>query len=180
VTAEAAAGTTAGATAAPLLPPPPTTERALQYTRSGARYLLGYSATKFGIWDRERPGSPVEAFPRTDDGWRAAWERYSVLEPDSAEVGLATGASASAPQAGTASWGGAGYGPTWPTRPRRTVSGWWWLLPILMGWLGGLIAWLANRDTHPDKARQMLLVGIAISVLGFLLLVPGLSSLSSP
>jgi hypothetical protein len=45
------------------------------------------------------------------------------------------------------------------------VSGAWWLLPIFMGWLGGLIAWLVNKDVDPQRARQMLITGIAISAL---------------
>jgi hypothetical protein len=44
------------------------------------------------------------------------------------------------------------------------VSGAWWLLPIFMGWLGGLIAWLVNKDVDQAKARAMLLTGIAVSV----------------
>jgi hypothetical protein len=45
------------------------------------------------------------------------------------------------------------------------VSGAWWLLPIFMGWLGGLIAWLVNKDVDQQRARQMLITGIAISAL---------------
>jgi hypothetical protein len=45
------------------------------------------------------------------------------------------------------------------------VSGAWWLLPIFMGWLGGLIAWLVNKDIDPQRARQMLITGIGVSVL---------------
>lgn len=43
------------------------------------------------------------------------------------------------------------------------VSGVWWLLPIFMGWLGGLIAWLVNKDKDPQKSRKMLITGIAIT-----------------
>jgi CHASE2 domain-containing sensor protein len=52
-----------------------------------------------------------------------------------------------------------------PARPARRVSGAWWLLPIFMGWLGGVIAWLVNKDVDPKRARQMLITGIAISAL---------------
>jgi len=51
------------------------------------------------------------------------------------------------------------------------VSGAWWLLPILAGWLGGLIAWLLLRDNDPAKARAMLLTGIGISAVLILLIV---------
>jgi len=64
------------------------------------------------------------------------------------EVGIGPG------QVGTLGFGG---------RPRREVSGAWWLLPIFMGWLGGLIAWLINREDDPQKARAMLITGIVIS-----------------
>jgi hypothetical protein len=68
-------------------------DQALQFSHSGRRYLLGYGSDFFGIWDRERPGPPVERFPRTDGGWRAAWIRFAGLEPWSAEVGLSPGSA---------------------------------------------------------------------------------------
>src|SRR4029453_2404314 len=55
--------------------------------------------------------------------------------------------------------------------PARRVSGAWWLLPIFMGWVGGLIAWLVNKDVDPKRARAMLITGIAISAVVVLLLV---------
>jgi hypothetical protein len=58
-----------------------------QYTHSGFRYVLGFVADSFGIWDRQSPGSPVETFPRTDDGWRSAWIRFVSLEPNHQPVG---------------------------------------------------------------------------------------------
>jgi hypothetical protein len=61
-------------------------DEVLRYTHTGQRYLLGYGDTFFGIWDRERPESPIERFPRTDDGWAAAWRRYSQIESHFAEV----------------------------------------------------------------------------------------------
>jgi hypothetical protein len=127
-------------------------DAALQFTHSGRRYLLGYGVDFFGIWDRQGGSAPVQRFPRTDDGWRRAWLAFAAEEPESVEVGI--GGTWSAPAATTAPPA------TTPTRP---VSGAWWLLPIFMGWLGGLIAWLVNRDVDPAKARAMLLTGIAIS-----------------
>ena len=58
-----------------------------QYTHSGFRYVLGFVAESFGIWDRQSPGAPVETFPRTDDGWRSAWIRFVGLEPNHQPVG---------------------------------------------------------------------------------------------
>jgi hypothetical protein len=140
------------------LPPPPEGAGGapLQYTHSGRRLLLGYRTDYFGIWERDRPQEPVSRFPRTDEGWRAAWLAFSEQEPDNVEVSLAspvpTRSSSAAP-------------------PARRVSGAWWLLPVFMGWLGGLIAYLVTKDADPARARAMLITGIAISVGLFLLLV---------
>ena len=61
-------------------------DRVLRYTHSGSRYLLGYGDGFYGIWDRERPSTPVERFPRTDQGWADAWRRYTAIETRYAEV----------------------------------------------------------------------------------------------
>jgi hypothetical protein len=58
----------------------------LQYTHSGTRYLLGYGADFFGIWDRQDPSRPIETFPRTDEGWAEAWRRYVAIEDTFVEV----------------------------------------------------------------------------------------------
>jgi hypothetical protein len=65
-----------------------------QYTHSGYRYVLGYAADLFGIWDRQTPGSPAETFPRTDEGWRSAWMRFVSLEPNNVPVGAGYGTTA--------------------------------------------------------------------------------------
>jgi hypothetical protein len=152
------------------LPAPPPFERPedrpLQYTHSGRRYLLGYGLSFFGIWDRERPGPPVSRYPRTDEGWRAAWLAFAAEEPDSSEVGIGSPlvAASTSPAAAL-------------VQPRR-VSAAWWLLPILMGWLGGLIAWLVNKDLDPQRARAMLITGIAISAVLIVLLAASASTTS--
>jgi hypothetical protein len=136
----------------------------LQYTHSGRRFLLGYGTDFFGIWDRQDPSRPRSRFPRTDEGWRAAWTAFTADEPDSVEVGLAgVGPLAEAP---APTWGSSSARPG--ARPARRVSGAWWLLPIFMGWLGGLIAWLVNKDADQAKARAMLFTGIAVSVVLFI------------
>lgn len=140
-------------------PAPPPEDEALQYSHSGQRYLLGYGIDFFGIWDRLQPGAPVRRFPRTDDGWRQAWSAYVTMEPYRAEVGMSTAAPQRLPDV-----------PQWQQSPqatpfRRPVNGAWWLLPIILGWIGGLVAWLVNREADPKTARAMLIVGIAISVL---------------
>jgi hypothetical protein len=148
-----------GAGSSGAVPAPPEDEEALQFTHSGTRYLLGYGRSFFGIWDRQGGGGPVSRFPRTDDGWRDAWSAFSAMEPNSAEVGIGSPPAVAPAPTPT---------PTpWAPRPAgsRRVSGAWWLLPIFMGWLGGLIAWLVNKDIDPQRARQMLITGIGVSVL---------------
>lgn len=151
------------------LPPPPADE-ALQYTHSGRRYLLGYGPDFFGIWDRTLPGGPVSRYPRTDEGWRAAWLAFAAQEPESSEVGMG-GTAPSAPPARRGPIGASAWDPSAARPASRRVSAAWWLLPILMGWLGGLIAWIVNKDVEPDRARAMLITGIVISVVVFLLIV---------
>ena len=132
-------------------------DEALQYSHSGQRYLLGYGIDFFGIWDRLQPGAPVRRFPRTDDGWRQAWSMYASMEPYRAEVGMTSGRAA-VPEVPS----GEQKSPSVPVR--KPVNGAWWLLPIFLGWLGGLIAWLVNREADQKTARAMLLVGIAVSL----------------
>jgi uncharacterized membrane protein YeaQ/YmgE (transglycosylase-associated protein family) len=130
-------------------------DEALQFTHSGSRYLLGYGRDFFGIWDRQGGHGPVSRYPRTDEGWRSAWLSFSAWEPQSAEVGI----GAASTRLSTASPQGA-----WAAAAPRRVSGAWWLLPIFIGWIGGLIAWLVNKDVDPKQARAMLVTGIASSV----------------
>lgn len=122
--------------------------RAIQYTHAGSRYLLGYGTDFFGIWDRGSPEVPVERFPRTDEGWRAAWYRFVALEPEHAEVGLGRPARAEA----------AGWVAPAPTA-RGRIHGAWWALPILFGLVGGFVAWLANKDVDPRRAGWLLVAG---------------------
>jgi zinc-ribbon domain len=129
---------------------------ALQFSHSGVRYLLGYGTDFFGIWDRNAPGGPVQRFARTDMGWREAWAAFSSLEPNNTAVGI----------------GGGGGGPsTSPAAARDHVSPAWWILPILLGWLGGVIAWIGTRQRDPSMARTMLIVGIVISAVGLVVLL---------
>ena len=102
--ATAAGAATATATAAVMPAPEPaaaTGETAVRYSHSGYKHVLGYGADFFAIWDRQAPDAPIERFPRTDEGWRDAWLRFSALEPKAVEVaGAAAGAGAapSSPQ----------------------------------------------------------------------------------
>lgn len=100
-------GATTTATAASPTPAPAASATAtadtVRYTHSGYRYVLGFGADYFGIWDRQTPSVPAERYPRTDDGWRQAWTRFAGLEPNHTAVTQAGGAAAPATSTVTAS-----------------------------------------------------------------------------
>jgi hypothetical protein len=106
----------------PVVPIPPLGPRvgqgALTFSHSGERYILGYGADFFGIWDRTQPGDPVLRFPRTDLGWNEAWNRFSGMENRFVEV----------PRAGM------------PPDVRITSTAGFRPLKSLGGWLVGLLA----------------------------------------
>jgi hypothetical protein len=58
----------------------PMADAKIEFTHTGSRYLLGYGADYFGIWDRNAPQQPIERFPRNDQGWGTAWQRYASIE----------------------------------------------------------------------------------------------------
>lgn len=62
------------------------------WTHTGGRYLFGYTMTppSYGIWDREAPGPPVQAFPYSEHGKAEAFRRYGELEPSSVELSRTT------------------------------------------------------------------------------------------
>ena len=49
--------------------------------------------------------------------------------------------------------------------PNKQASSAWYILPILLGVIGGIIAWLVNRDDDPVKARKFLVLGIVFLVI---------------
>ncbi len=53
----------------------------------------------------------------------------------------------------------------------KKISNLWYLLPIFFSLLGGIIAWVANRDKNPKKARSFLIWGIAIFILSLVSIV---------
>ena len=58
----------------------------------------------------------------------------------------------------------------------RIRSNWWYLLPIFIGALGGIIAYFAVRRDDPRKAKRCLYLGLVLTVLQLLLnLAIGLS-----
>ncbi len=51
------------------------------------------------------------------------------------------------------------------------TSKWYWLLPILFNWIGGLTGWLVLKDKNREKANNILISGIVIMGLKMLTLV---------
>ncbi len=47
--------------------------------------------------------------------------------------------------------------------PAEKVSGAWWLLPIFVTWVGGLICWLVLKDRNSRSAKNMLIWGIVLT-----------------
>ena len=41
----------------------------------------------------------------------------------------------------------------------------WWVAVVIGGWVGGLLAWLLNKDKQPTMSKYMLFGGIGWSVL---------------
>jgi len=48
--------------------------------------------------------------------------------------------------------------------PIEEVSSAWYLVPFFFGLIGGLIAWLVNKDRNPKKARNFLIFGVIWSI----------------
>ena len=55
--------------------------------------------------------------------------------------------------------------------PYVGVSAAWWLLPIFFSFIGGIIAWVCVKDTDPRMAKNCLILGIAITVVPFLIVL---------
>jgi len=60
---------------------PPVRPDAPVVTHHGNLYALGYVGNAYVIWDRKSPSSgPIQRFPRTPDGWKAAWRQFQAME----------------------------------------------------------------------------------------------------
>ncbi|WP_420545548.1 hypothetical protein [Nitrosopumilus sp.] len=51
----------------------------------------------------------------------------------------------------------------------RTRSGFWYVLPIFVGIIGGAISWLAIRYDDPKKARNCLILGAVLTAIPIIL-----------
>ena len=48
-------------------------------------------------------------------------------------------------------------------------SNWWFLLPILLGLIGGVIAFFVLKRDNPRKAKNCLYIGIMLFVVGIVI-----------
>lgn len=62
--------------------------------------------------------------------------------------------------------------PTIEKREEDYVSNWWYLASFFFGLLGGIIAWVVNKDRDPKKARNMLIFGMVWTAILILLFIP--------
>jgi len=64
--------------------------------------------------------------------------------------------------------------------PERTRSNFWFLLPIFLGLIGGIIAFFVLRQDDPRKAKNCLYLGIVLAMMGVMLnvyliyMIPGI------
>lgn len=49
----------------------------------------------------------------------------------------------------------------------RTRSAWWYLLPIFFSIIGGVIAYFVVKNDDPGLARNCLILGLIITIIGF-------------
>lgn len=158
-------------------PPPHIEDEALQFTHSGQRYLLGYGTDFFGIWDRSAPGPPVTRFPRTDDGWRAAWLQFVGTEPHSTAVGISGGPGATATLGSGAPSPGAGSArPESKTNGSATAALVFGILGLLIGILSVpalVFGYSARRQIDRSGGMQggrgMAIAGIVLGWIGAVL-----------
>jgi len=53
--------------------------------------------------------------------------------------------------------------------PEKQRSNWWYLLPIFLGIIGGIIAYFALRNDDREKAKKCLYLGLILLTVGILL-----------
>ena len=68
---------------------------------------------------------------------------------------------------------------TFPERPRSNA---WYLLPIFIGMIGGIIGYLAIRKDDPQKAKNCIYIGIVMMVIGiiFNVILLGVEGVANP
>jgi len=68
---------------------------------------------------------------------------------------------------------------TYPERPRSNA---WYLLPIFIGMIGGIIGYLAIRKDDPQKAKNCIYIGIVMMIIGiiFNIILLGVEGVANP
>ena len=51
----------------------------------------------------------------------------------------------------------------------KSRSNGWYILPIFLGWIGGIIAYFILRRDDPRKAKKCLYLGIILGIVGIIL-----------
>jgi uncharacterized membrane protein YeaQ/YmgE (transglycosylase-associated protein family) len=51
----------------------------------------------------------------------------------------------------------------------KSRSNGWYVLPIFLGWIGGIIAYFILRRDDPRKAKNCLYLGIILGIVGIIL-----------
>lgn len=176
--------------------PPDRAEAPIAFSHTGYRHVLGYGTDFYGIWSRERPSTPMARFPRTDEGWRDAWQRFSALEPTAQPVQQAQPLQQAQPTAAPAPWaspgpanppagGPAGLPPAYaaplygspPPAAARTNG--FAIASLVLGilwvyWIGSILAlifgYVAKRDIDrsggAQSGRGMAIAGIVLGWVG--------------
>jgi len=52
--------------------------------------------------------------------------------------------------------------------PERQRSNWWYLVPIFLGIIGGIIAYFALRKDDHKKAKKCLYIGLVLFAIGII------------
>jgi len=55
--------------------------------------------------------------------------------------------------------------------PNEKVSAAWWLLPIFLSWIGGLIGYFVLKDRNRSTATHILIFGIVWTFVGIIFFV---------
>ena len=53
--------------------------------------------------------------------------------------------------------------------PEKSRSNWWYLLPIFLGIIGGIIAYFAIRKDDRTKAKKCLYLGLILLAVGIII-----------
>ncbi|HET9898762.1 MAG TPA: hypothetical protein VFQ44_27895 [Streptosporangiaceae bacterium] len=75
-----------------------TVQDGVTISHRGRSYEIGRGPGFYGIWHVRAPGSqPIEWWPQTQDGWRAAWSRFTGIEAPDALTLVSAGTMPSIP-----------------------------------------------------------------------------------